>query len=70
MQLDFVWLNQGSYTVFCIPLVSVIPYRPFSISTASLINNASQRIKNISRVLLAVKEREETEEMKERLTPF
>lgn len=28
-----------------------IPSRPFSISTASLINNASQHIKNISRVL-------------------
>lgn len=46
------------------------PSRPFSISTAVLINNASQHIKNISRVLLAVREREETSEGKEWLTLF
>lgn len=41
----------------------------FSIS-ASLINNASQCIKNISRVLLTVKERGETREREDWVTPF
>lgn len=45
--------------------------RPFSISTASVINNASQCIKNISRLLSTVKEREEVREKGgERLTQF
>lgn len=45
-----------------------------TVSTASLINNASQHIKNISRVLEAVGGREETERgregRKERVAPF
>lgn len=44
------------------------PPHPFSISTASVINNASQCIKNISRVLSSVKEREEVREKGGRTT--
>ena len=67
----FTFSFYSSLTQFLpFPNSFIPPPHPFSISTASLINNASQRIKNISRVLLAVKEREETRERKEWVTPF